>query len=118
MKKAKWIILAVTIVFAFVALWMINRAANQIRHSEEEKVRLWANAISQKNQLVNYTEDFFEQINIDEHRKMKLYADLLVSFANPNLTTDVDFGLRYVNYIMDSSQTATIITDKDSIITS
>lgn len=118
MKKAKWIILAITIAFAFVALWMINRAANQIRHSEEEKVRLWANAISQKNQLVNYTEDFFDQIYVDEHRKMKLYADLLVSFANPNLSTDVDFGLRYVNYIMDSSQTATIITDKDSIITS
>ena len=47
MKKAKWIILAIASLLAIVALWQINRVATQIRQSEVQKVRLWANAINQ-----------------------------------------------------------------------
>ena len=103
---------------AFMALLYINRLSQQIRHSEEEKVKLWANAISQRNQMVDYTEDFFRNIAADEHRKMELYTQVLRHLGNPDLQSDVEFSLSYVTYIMDSSHTATIITNQDSIITS
>lgn len=117
MKKIKWIILGTTVVLAFIALWQIDHIASQIKISEEEKVRLWANAISQKIELVNHTDAFFQQASIDERRKMQLYTDILESFNNPNFNGDLDFSLDYVHYIVDSSETPLIITNKDSIIT-
>ena len=117
MKKAKWIILGVTILLAAFALFEINNISNQIRQSEEEKVRLWANAISQKAQLVESSENFFAQVALDEHRKMEMYTNVLRSFNDMEMSTDADFSLEYVRYIVDSSETAIIITDRDSIIT-
>ena len=117
MKKIKWIILGVTVLLAFFALWQMDRIASQIKAAEQEKVRLWANAIGQKIELVNHTEAFFKQAQIDERRKMQIYTDILQSFNNPNFNSDLDFSLDYVHYIVDSSETPLIITGKDSIIT-
>ena len=117
MKKAKWIILVLIVVLAAFALFEINKISNQIRKSEEEKVRLWANAISQKAQLVNYSEQFFTNVALDEHRKMEIYTNILRSFDKIDIDADADFRLPYVRYIIDSCQTSIIITDKDSIIT-
>ena len=117
MNKIKWVILAVTVLLAVSALLEINSLSNQIRISEQEKVTLWANAISQKAQLVSYSEEFFEQVALDEHRKMAMYTDILRSFDRRGLGADADFSLDYVRYIVDSCETSILITDKDSIIT-
>lgn len=117
MKKAKWIILAITVLLAGFALFEIYALSNQIRRTEQEKVKLWANAISQKAQLVNYSEQFFASVARDEHLKMEMYTNILRSFDSKDMGADVDFSLDYVRYIVDSSETAIIITDKDSLIT-
>ncbi len=109
--------MAVTVVVALAALWQTNRIASQIREAEEAKIRLWAGAISQKAHLVNTTEQFFNQVATDEHRKMEMYTNILQSFNSPNFNSDLDFSLAYVHYIIDSSQTQILIVDRDSIIT-
>ena len=117
MKKTKWIILSVTVLLALFALVEINNLSMQIRKAELEKVKLWANAISQKAQLVNYSEEFFSSVALDEHRKMELYTNILRSFDRMGENADADFSLDYVRYIVDSCETAIIITGADSIIT-
>ena len=117
-NRLKYILLALTIILALVALWQVRRVAEQVRMSEEAKVRLWASAIGQRNQLAAATQQFFQEATLDEHRKMELYTDILQSFADPDLSTDLGFSLRYVNYIVDSSRTPIIITTaRDSLIT-
>ena len=116
-NKAKWILLAVAVLMAVAALAEINLLASRIRDTEEDKIRLWAQAISQKAQLVDYSEQFFQQVGLDERRKMQLYADVLRSFDKTEPGSDVGFSLKYVRYIVDSSETAIIITDRDSVIT-
>lgn len=110
-------ILALAILLAGGALFEINNLSNQIRKSEKEKVKLWANAISQKAQLVNYSEQFFAHVALDEHRKMEMYTNILRSFDQMDANSDANFSLDYVRYIIDSCETAIIITNKDSIIT-
>lgn len=117
MNKAKWLILAITVLLAVVALVEINRVSIQMRKAEVEKVKLWANAISQKAQLVDYSEQFFASVARDERRKMELYTNILRSFDNMGGDADADFSLDYVRYIVDSCETAIIITNADSIIT-
>jgi signal transduction histidine kinase len=110
--------MGVTVALALVALWQVQRIAEQIRQSEEEKVLLWASAIGQRNQMAEATARFFQQATLDEHRKMQLYTDILQSFNDPDLTTDLKFSLAYVNYIVDSSHTPIVITtSRDSVIT-
>ena len=116
-NRLKYILLGLTLVLSLVALWQVRRVADQMRQSEESKVRLWASAIGQRNQLGEATQRFFQQATLDEHRKMQLYTDILESFADPDLGTDMGFSLRYVNYIVDSSRTPIIITTaRDSVI--
>ena len=116
--RLKLILLTLTIVLALVALWQVHRVAEQVRQSEEAKVRLWASAIGQRNQLAQATQQFFHEATLDEHRKMQLYTDILQSFGDPDLSSDMGFSLRYVNYIVDSSHTPIIITTaRDSLIT-
>lgn len=117
MKKIKWIILAIATLLAAFALFEINQMSNRLRMEEQRKVKLWANAISQKAQLVNYSEQFFAQVALDERRKMEMYTNILRSFDRMEENADADFSLDYVRYIVDSCETAIIITDHDSIIT-
>ena len=117
-RRSKWVIMAVTVAMGFAALWLIYNFAQQIRKSEQEKVSLWANAISQKAQLMASTETFFNEVGIDERRKVKLYIDVLESFNKRDLGSDAEFYLKYVSYIVDSSRTPFIIMDRDSVITS
>ena len=116
-NRLKYILLGITIAMALLALWQVQHIADEIRRDEEEKVRLWANAISQRSHMLEVTKEFFNQATLDEHRKMQLYTDILQSFNDPDLRTDLRFSLAYVNYIVDSSHTPIIITTaKDSLI--
>ena len=116
--RLKWITMGVTIVLALVALWQVKSIADTIRRDEEEKVRLWAAAISQRAHMMEATQRFFEEATLDEHRKMRLYTDILQSFNRTDMGSDMEFSLAYVRYIVDSSHTPIIITTaRDSVIT-
>ena len=117
-RRLKWILLALTVALALLALWQVQKIAATIRAEEQEKVRLWAAAVSQRARMVEATQRFFDEATLDEHRKMELYTNILQSFNDPNMNTDFKFSLAYVNYIIDSARTPIIITTaRDSIIT-
>ena len=116
--RLKWILLALTTALALVALWQVHTIAEAVRHEEEENVRLWANAISQRAHIMEVQQQFFAEATLDEHRKMEMYTNILQSFNDPDMGSDLRFSLAYVNYIVDSSHTPIIITTaKDSMIT-
>ncbi len=116
-QRLKWIIMTLTVALALVALWQVRRVAVTVRDAEEEKVRLWAAAIGQRAQMVEATQAFFAEATLDEHRKMQMYTDILQSFNDRDMNSDLRFSLAYVNYIVDSSHTPIIIINaKDSTI--
>lgn len=117
-QKLKLVLMVLSIVLALFALWQVENVARQVRDSEEAKIRLWANAIAQRNGIAEVTQKFFEQATLDEHRKMRLYTDILQSFNDPDQSVDLRFSLSYIHYVVDSAKTPIIITTaKDSLIT-
>ena len=117
-QRLKWILLALTTALALVALWQVHNIAETVRGEEEENVRLWAKAISQRAHLMEVQQQFFAEATLDERRKMSLYADILQSFDATDLNTDPAFSLAYVHYIVDSAKTPLVIVRaKDSLIT-
>ena len=57
-------LLAVVIVTA--SLWYTNILVQEIAEDERNNLRIWADAIYQKAELVNYTDRFFDQIREEE----------------------------------------------------
>ena len=86
-QKLKLILLLLSIVLALFALWQVENVAQQVRQSEESKIRLWANAIAQRNRMTSVTHQFFQEATLDEQRKIRLYTDILESFNDPDQST-------------------------------
>lgn len=65
---------------------------NKIAKDERKKVKLWAEALRNKAELVKYTNDLFQKIKIEERKKVELWANGTKQLANPALNmNDVSF---------------------------
>ncbi|MCF8296055.1 MAG: HAMP domain-containing histidine kinase [Saprospiraceae bacterium] len=73
-RQWKWFLLASAILIVSVSLWYTNILVKKIAADEREKVKIWANAIQRKANLVNYTEEFFKKIREEERRRVELWA--------------------------------------------
>ena len=56
----------------FASLWYTNVLVNKIAKEERGKIKLWAEAIEKKNDLVNYTIELFDKLGIEEEKKAEL----------------------------------------------
>ena len=66
-QKRSWKLFLVTFAFVIVvvSLWYTNRFLNNLALEEQRQIRIWAKAISQKAELVNYTEHLFDDFPIN-----------------------------------------------------
>lgn len=116
LKKQQWklwlFIAAIVIVGA--SLWYTNTLVNKIAHEELVKVKLWADAIKKKAELVKYTNELFNKIKIDERKKVELWAE-----ATRQLSQDLsDYGF-VLKVVSDNTTVPVILTDDHgTVITS
>ncbi len=108
-KKQTWklglFITAVLIVV--VSLWYTNTLVNKIAADERNKVKLWADAIQKKANLVKYTNELFEKIKTDERKKVELWAE-----ATRQLSQDLsDYGF-VLKVVADNTTVPVILTDE------
>ncbi|MEZ5197815.1 MAG: HAMP domain-containing sensor histidine kinase [Bacteroidales bacterium] len=74
-KRWKWILFSLAVVIVAVSLWYTNILVREIAMDERSNIRIWADAIHQKAELVNYTDEFFKQIKEEERKRVELLAD-------------------------------------------
>ena len=60
------------IVIIIFSLWYTNILVKRIAQDERQKVRLWADAIQKKANLVKYTNELFNKIKAEERKKVEL----------------------------------------------
>jgi len=75
-KKQRWkivLVLFATILVGF-SLWYSNQIVNKVAQKEKERVTQWADAISRKADLVNLTNNAFEELRENERNKVELWA--------------------------------------------
>lgn len=65
-KRWKWLLFFSACIAFIVIIYYSNLLLKEIAHEERKKVNLWADAITHKAQLVNYTTHFFESIKNEE----------------------------------------------------
>lgn len=114
-KNIRWILLAVTVLLALVALWQMNRIARHIEISEEQRVKVWATAIGQRAQLVKYMDGFFQQVASEEHSKMEFYTRAQQIAVTEDIENDL--ALFFTDYITANHTIPVMIVDENNNIT-
>jgi anti-sigma regulatory factor (Ser/Thr protein kinase) len=109
-KKQQWKIglLVAAIIIVIVSLWYTDTLVNKIAKEERRKVKLWADAIHKKANLVKYTNELFNKIKVDERKKVELWAE-----ATRQLSKDLsDYGF-VLKVVADNTTVPVILADEN-----
>lgn len=109
----RWLFL-IALVIVSVSLWYTNTLVRNIAKDERSKITTWANAIQQRANLVNYTGEFFDQIRIEERKRVELLAETMVRI--PQADDDVALGF-YLKIIESNTSIPVILADPEGKIT-
>ncbi len=109
-KRWKWILFAVAVIIVTASLWYTNIIVNKIASSERDNVRIWADALQRKANLVAYTDRFFAQIKEEEKKRAEILAD-----ASKNMMSEVNSEVLDIYYkIITGNTTIPVIMTKES----
>lgn len=109
-------IVIATIAIAIISLVYTNFLANKIAKEEEAKVRLWAEALQERANLINITSNLFDKIAESQRKEIDLWAKALEVNAKIG-NDDIEF-LTFVSNIITENKNnpAILIDDKNTII--
>ncbi len=86
--KLAFFILAIVIIASLFGL--INHTVQDIRNDERKKILLWADAVQQRNTLLEYTAQLFDKLEQEELQKVELWREsqqLIMEVENPQFLT-------------------------------
>ncbi len=114
-KKQRWKIylLGFAAVIVVFSLWYTNVMVKKIAEDEIQKVKVWADAVQSRANLVRVTEEFFEQMRNEERKRVELWAQ-----ANRNIIEDQGSGdLSFYLRIIESNTTIpVVVVDSDGVV--
>ncbi len=109
----KFIFLAVAVFLAVIALWQMRNMVRQIAKEEQEKVRIWAEAINKKSEMVTRIETFFKEVRREERNRMSLFVEAQRKLIEQPLGSEINF---YTRFITENNIIPVIVTDENNQI--
>ncbi|MBL7940482.1 MAG: HAMP domain-containing histidine kinase [Flavobacteriales bacterium] len=108
-RKQRWklVLAVVAMLIVGASLWYSNNIVDRVRAEERRKVQIWAEAVQNRAELVNYTEKLFERLRDEERKKVQLLAEAMQRLGG-SAETDFSFYLRVVS---DNTTVPVIITN-------
>ncbi len=98
---------AVAMLIVGASLYYSSRIVEGIREEERQKVHIWAQAVQNRAELVNYTERLFHRLRQEERKKVQLLAEAQRRLVSDQ-ATDLSF---YLKVVSDNTTVPVIITD-------
>src|SRR5688572_8841742 len=93
-QRWKWVLFVIALLIIFTSLWYTNHLVRRIASDEKAKVKLWAQAVKKKADLINFTNELFTKIKLEERKKAELYAEATRQLTNMSDNFDITFILR------------------------
>ncbi len=115
-KKQRWKIylLGFAAVIVGLSLYYTNIIVKKIAEDERQKVRIWADAVQSRANLVRVTDVFFEQMRQEERKRVELWAKATRRFIEGDNDSDISF----YGYIIEENTTIPVLlVNSDNIIT-
>lgn len=107
-KRWKWILFFLAVVIVTASLWYTNILVQEIAEDERNNLRIWADAIYQKAELVNYTDRFFDQIRVEERKRVELLADVYRILTVVDESEVLNF---FIKFVRENTTIPVILTD-------
>lgn len=101
-------------VIIIVTTWYTHNFIRKIAQEEKEAIEIWANAISKKAHLVNYTKKLFDELQEQERRSVSLWSEATKRFIESDDEADIKF---YTEIISGNENIPVIVTDEQGLIT-
>jgi len=110
-KKQQWKIFLFIVAVIIVAASLVysNLLVKKIASEERAKIKIWAEAIQNKANLVKYTEEFFEKIKEEERKKVEIWAEATQLLVGASTNDDVTF---YSKIIQGNNNIPVVLTDE------
>jgi len=108
----RWLFLMALFIVG-VSLWYTNLLVKNIARDERNKITTWANAIQQRVNLVNYTDDFFDQIRVEERKRVEILAEATEKMVEAGDDENILF---YLSIISNNTSIPVILADPDGKI--
>lgn len=98
-RKQRWklILSLIALVIVSLSIWYSNYIVDQISKEEKQKVKLWAEAIKSKAELVNYTNSLFGDITVEERKRIEIWAKATRRIAYTNDDDDRNFYIELIS---------------------
>jgi two-component system, sporulation sensor kinase D len=116
-RKRRWklTLFVGAVVIVAASLWYTNILVRHIRRDERESVRIWADAIHRKADLVNFTNRLFEQIKTEERKRVANLAEAQKRLITATSSEDLTF---LADIISQNTTIPVIQTDEEGTILS
>ena len=112
-KRWKWLLFVSAFIVFLVILYYSNVLLGGIAREERQKVKLWAEAVTQKAQLVNYTNYFFDEVKAEEAKRATQMAKVIKKVFDAPLDEDLTF---YVDMLQENKTIPLIMVQMDGSI--
>lgn len=115
LRKKRWklTLLIGAVVIVVASLWYTNILVRHIREDERNSVRVWADAIHRKADLVNFTNKMFENIKTEERKKVGTLAEAQKRLITATSSEDLTF---FLDIISQNTNIPVIQTDENGEI--
>lgn len=92
-----------------IFLIFLHNTVTQLRNEEIKKIKLWANAVSRKIEVLDNVKTFFDNLAIDEHNKVQQFITAHKYILSQPLDKELNF---YYEFISNNRTIPVIITDE------
>ena len=107
--NVKLILLVLALLIGGATFFYTNRLVKKISDEERRKVKLWAEAIEQKAELVRFTNEIFKKLASEERKKVELWAEATRTLANISGNQDFTLPLK----VVENNTTVPVILSND-----
>lgn len=115
-RKSSWkiflFVLAALIIL--VTVWYTHIFLRKLAQDEKAAVEIWANAISRKAHLVNYTTKLFDELQEQERRSVSLWSEATKRFIESDNQEDIKF---YTEIISGNKNIPVVVTNEEGMVT-
>lgn len=97
-KKQTWKLLlgVIAIMIAFSTYYFNQLVIRKILHEEENRLKIWAEAVRRKAEVLSSTRPIFEKIAAEERKKIEIWAEANKKIASSTSPNDLDFYLKII----------------------
>ena len=116
LKKKRWKIALSVIALLIISLSMYytNNLVKRFATQEQRQMAMWAEAVQSHAELMNYAEGFFNEVSLQEAKRVELlakaYRRFLAAKDNENIVV-------YLDIIQSNISIPVVITDSENNIT-